>query len=211
VLGGFDPGSSDLDVSAVCARQLDHSTKQEIVCALRHESLPCPARGLELVVYAQPTLRTIGAAPGFELNLNTGARMAFRADYEPGEERHWFAIDRSILAAHGEALFGPPARELFVPPPRAELLELVADTVRWFRDTDAVTGDAVLNACRALRFAVEGVWSSKPAAGAWALEQGESPLVARALAAGAGERLPSSEVHELLEDVKRRVRAAATG
>jgi hypothetical protein len=35
--------------------------------------------------------------------------MQFRADLEPVEgERHWFAIDRSVLAGHGIAVFGPP-------------------------------------------------------------------------------------------------------
>src|SRR5215208_5448951 len=66
--------------------------------ALRHDAVPCPARGLELVVYALATVQQSTGAPGFELNLNTGARMDFRADHEPGEiEDFWFAIDRSIV------------------------------------------------------------------------------------------------------------------
>ena len=81
------------------AAHVDQTTKQAIVEALRHESLPCPARGLEFVLYAEPVIRSATTEPGFELNLNSGARMSFRADYEPGEERHWFAIDRAILAA----------------------------------------------------------------------------------------------------------------
>ena len=98
-LGDFDQSLSDLDVAAVTATHAGRTTKQAIVELLRHESLPCPARGLEFVLYAEPVIHTATTDPGFELNLNSGARMSFRADYEPGEERHWFAIDRSVLAA----------------------------------------------------------------------------------------------------------------
>ena len=74
------------------------ATKQAIVERLRHEALPCPARGLELVVYPLATARAGGGEPGFELNLNTGADMGFRVDEAPGEiEGFWFAIDRAIL------------------------------------------------------------------------------------------------------------------
>ena len=53
----------------------------------------------------------------------------------------------------------------------------------------------MLNACRALRFARTGEWSSKPAAGAWALDNGiGSPVVATALDArsGAGRVRPEA-------------------
>src|SRR5215210_4305665 len=130
VLGGFDHDLRHLDVAAASTTRVNQKTKQAIVEALRHESLPCPARGLEFVLYAEPVLRTATIDPGFELNLDTGARMSFRVDYEPGAERHWFAIDRSIVAGHGKALYGPPARELFAPIPRGPLLEVVAESIR---------------------------------------------------------------------------------
>src|SRR5439155_26035764 len=210
-LGGFDSYLSDLDVAAVGAAHVDQTTKQAIVEALRHESLPGPARGRELVLYAEPVIRSATTEPGFELNLNSGARMSFRADYEPGEERHWFAIDRAILAAYGKPLFGPRAGALFAPIPRGPLLEVVAKAVEWHRDAQVVGSDAVLNACRALRFAAEDVWTSKIAAGTWALERHEeSRLVARALAARQSqEPLSSREVRRFLEEVELRVREAA--
>ena len=210
-LGDFDQSLSDLDVAAVTATHAGRTTKQAIVELLRHESLPCPARGLEFVLYAEPVIHTATTDPGFELNLNSGARMSFRADYEPGEERHWFAIDRSVLAAHGLPLFGPPADELFAPIPRGPLLEVVAEAVQWHRETHVAGSDAVLNACRALRFAADGVWSSKLAAGAWALERHEAPrLVAQALAARqSGEPLSAHDVGRFLEGVELRVRQAA--
>lgn len=193
-LHAYEPGRSDIDVTVVVAGALPHATKQAIVERLRHEALPCPARGLELVVYPLATSRSGGGEPGFELNLNTGAEMGFRADEEPGEiEGFWFAIDRSILREHGVPLSGPPPADLFAPIPRATLLPLVQESIRWHRDSDVPLGsDTVLNTCRGLRFAREGRWSSKRDAGIWAAHE---PIVRAALA---GEELERGAVMRFL-------------
>ena len=128
-LGAYEPGRSDLDVSAVVAAPLAPETKRALVAALRHEALPCPARGLELVVYPLATVQAATSEPGFDLNLNTGERMDFRADEAPGDiEGFWFAIDRAILRDHGIAVHGPPVAELFAPIPREAVLPLLAES-----------------------------------------------------------------------------------
>ena len=143
-LGAYEHGRSDIDVTAVVAEPLDEATKRALVEALRHEALPCPARGLELVVYPLATARSGGGEPGFELNLNTGARMDFRADFEPGDiEGFWFAIDRSILREHGIPVHGPPAGELIAEIPREALLPLLAESVQWHRDSATPTAGDV--------------------------------------------------------------------
>ena len=171
-LGAYEPGRSDLDVSAVVAAPLAPEAKRALVAALRHEALPCPARGLELVVYPLATVQAATSAPGFDLNLNTGERMDFRVDEAPGDiEGFWFAIDRAILRDHGIALHGPPVAELFAPIPREAVLPLLAESVRWHRDSDVPVGsDVVLNTARALHFADTGVWVSKREAGSRYLE-----------------------------------------
>jgi hypothetical protein len=171
-LGAYDPGRSDVDVTAVVAEPLAPETKQALVAALRHEALPCPARGLELVVYPLATVRSGSGEPGFDLNLNSGADMAFRADEAPGDiEGFWFAIDRAILRDHGVPLHGPPAAELFAPVPREAVLPLLAESVRWHRDSDVPVGsDVVLNTARSLHFADTGQWVSKRAVGAYFLD-----------------------------------------
>ncbi len=165
-LGGYEHGRSDIDVTAVVAEPLDEATKRALVEALRHEALPCPARGLELVVYPLATARSGGGEPGFELNLNTGARMDFRADLEPGDiEGFWFAIDRSILREHGIPVHGPPAGELIAEIPREALLPLLAESVQWHRDSATPTeGDVILNTARTQHFVDTGHWISKPEA-----------------------------------------------
>jgi hypothetical protein len=187
-LGDYLHGRSDLDVAAVTHATNALSTREGVVTALRHESLPCPARGLEFVLYPLAAVRAPSVQPGFDLNLNTGARMEFRVDYEPDpEEAHWFAIDRAILAEHGVALLGPVPRDVFAPLPRNLLLPLLVTSLRWHSRGAARGDDAVLNACRTLRYAAEARWSPKPEAGAWALGRvGDAELVEEALAARRG-------------------------
>ena len=106
------------------------------------------------------------------------------------------------------ALTGPPAAEVFAHIRRPELVPALVESVRWHREHEAASGNAVLNACRALRFAEEGRWSSKPAAGHWAAERGVAPedLVAQALTARTeGGRLDSSGVAGFLESVEARL------
>lgn len=204
-LHAYEPGRSDIDVTVVVAGALPPATKQAIVERLRHEALPCPARGLELVVYPLATTRGGGGEPGFELNLNTGADMTFRVDAEPGEiEGFWFAIDRAILREHGVALAGPPPAELFAPIPRAALLPLLRESIDWHRDSEVPLGtDVVLNTCRALRFATEGTWSHKREAGAWAAGD---PVVDAALA---GRPVDRAEVTRFLDAAAARLDDAA--
>ena len=169
-LDGYDPQRSDIDVAVVCRRPLAADVKARVAAAVRHEALPCPARGLELVVYAEPTVRAASREPGYELNLNTGRAMPYHFSPAPGDgAAHWYPIDRAILREHAIALAGPPASSLFGALPRAALLDVLAESVRWhLRAGTARADDAVLNACRALRFATDGAWVSKPAAGEWA-------------------------------------------
>lgn len=204
-LGDFDPVRSDVDVAAVSRDVLLADQKLQIGAVLRHESLPCPARGLELVVYPASTARVATPKPGYELDLNTGRAMPFRLSLDPADApgRHWYVIDRAIIREHGLALDGPPPGGVFAPIPRAMVLRALRESIRWHElSNDARLDDAVLNACRAWSFAVDGTWTSKAAAATWARERltgdGEA-LVADAMAARTGGAvLDRSEVEPFL-------------
>jgi hypothetical protein len=199
-LGGYVPGRSDLDVAVVVHDRLGDERAAALVAAARHEALPCPARGLELVVYTREVAAAGGGDPGFELNLNTGAAMATRLERAAttvGD--HWFAIDRAILAARGIALAGPPAGEVFRSAPRPVLLALLDDALRW---QGAAPDDAVLNAHRSLRFARDGRWSAKQDA------EGDDPLVSQALAARRGTgSVPRAAAGRYLETARHELAA----
>lgn len=209
-LGEYAPGRSDLDVAAVARAAVPAELAEAVVAAVRHEALPCPARGLELVLYPLETTRTATTRAGFSLNLNTGAGMTFRAEYEPNPaEEHWFPIDRSILAQRGIALAGPPAAEVFAPIRRDALLPVLIESLEWHGSGAAGADDVVLNSARSLRYALDETWSSKRQAGEWALGVlDDAEVVARALAArSGGDAVDPAEAEAFRLAVFARVRA----
>ena len=94
-----------------------------------------------------------------------------------------FAMTRQ----RGVVLFGPPAAQVLSPIDRSRLLLVLADDLAWALEQE-LGGYAVLNACRALRFAREGTLCSKPEGGAWAVANvvGDRALVEAALRRQAG-------------------------
>lgn len=201
-LDAYRPDRSDVDVALTCAAPLPRATKRDVVAALRHEALPCPARGLELVVYTRDAARSGTPAPGFELELNTGARMDFRATYAPDERPpadglFWYALDRSILHQSGLTLVGEPAPDAFGEV--GGLRALLADALTWWLALPVPDGgpapgaeDAVLGACRSLARVRHGVWLDKVSAGHRVTADGDADaaLITRCIAARDGGTPP---------------------
>ena len=171
-LSAFEPGRSDIDLAVVCAGRLDLDTKHRLVDALRHENLPVPARGLELVVYTVAAAQSGTPEPAFEVELNTGPAMDFRATYggdlrDPADGLFWYGLDRSILRDSAVALVGEPAAKAFGPIAEDDLRRLLVESLRWWMALPLADGpapgaeDAVLGACRALVRVQQGRWLSK--------------------------------------------------
>ncbi|WP_329009823.1 nucleotidyltransferase domain-containing protein [Micromonospora rifamycinica] len=203
-LDAYRPGRSDVDVAVVCQDTLPRRAREELVSRLRHEALPCPARGLELVAYTRAVAGSGTPEPGFEVELNTGPRMPLRATLTPGDRpaadgRFWYGLDRSILHQRGRPLTGPPAGEVFAELSPGDLRDLLVAALRWWLARSAPPGDdpapatvdAVLGACRALVRIHDGDWLSKVAAGRRVIALGRDPeLVRRCVDARAGGPLP---------------------
>jgi predicted nucleotidyltransferase len=153
--GDYEPGRSDVDVVAVTARSLGEDERRALAEAA--ESLPCPARKLELVVYPRGSDR-------HEINLNTGEKVSFDADEDPA---FWFVLDRAIADEHAVALVGPPWRESFEPVSREAVLTALGEALDWQEREEPIGRSSVLNACRAWMWLERGDWGSKPEAAAW--------------------------------------------
>lgn len=216
-LDAYQPERSDIDVALVCSQPLSVPAKRSLVDALRHESLPCPARGLELVVYRADVAAAGRPDPGFELELNSGPRMPFKVTWtgdaaKPENGTFWYAIDRSILAERGLTVFGAEATAVFRSVADDVLTELLIAGLQWQAAAQASataqtsgtaqaggarSDDAVLNACRAWQRMVTGHWCGKVAAGQRVLlDQPSAELadvVAGALAARSGGAPPSAD------------------
>jgi len=174
-LADYDPRRSDIDVQAVATERLSLSERAGLARRLAHEALPNPARGLEFVLYAREDLGAVGG-PRFQLNLNSGPRMArhvaYDADEDPG---FWFAIDVSIARQAGVSLIGPPASVVFPEPSADVLVTAVLDALGFYADAPDARDQALLNACRAWSWAVDGVWRSKAESARWAMHRLADP------------------------------------
>ncbi|MGW5558977.1 nucleotidyltransferase domain-containing protein [Micromonospora sp. NPDC003944] len=204
-LGAYQAGRSDVDVALLSAGPLTGAAKQALVARLRHEALPCPARGLELVVYDRAVAASGTPEPGFEVELNTGAGMPFRRTLDPADRpgtdgRFWYGLDRSILHQSGLALLGPPAGEAFADLAPADLRRLLIEALTWWlalptppADQPAPGAeDAVLGACRSLVRHRDGVWLAKVPAGRRLIDAGDpAEVIARAITARHGGPPPT--------------------
>ena len=175
-LGDFDPARSDVDVQAISTARLARPELERLAADLSHPQLPCPARGLEFVLYARDE------APAFQLNLNTGPRMEQHAGYDAdAEPRFWFVLDLAIARESSRPLVGLPPAALLPELPRPQVLEALGESLDWFRAHDATA--AVLAACRAWAWASGEGWLSKGDAADWAAARlPDAAPVAKALA-----------------------------
>jgi len=180
-LGDFDPVASDLDVQVVTTVRLARTEREDLVARLSHPALACPVRGLELVVYAREDLDD-PLGPAFQLNLNTGPRMAQHVAYEPSEDpRFWFVLDIAIGREAGRALAGPPPAEVFPEPPLPLVRSSLQQALAWFAANDPRGGQAALAAARAWAWAEDGRWLAKGPAAVWLTSRVAGELEARSL------------------------------
>lgn len=221
-LGAYQADRSDVDVALVCAGPLTEAGKRSLVARLRHEALPCPARGLELVVYQRAVAAAGSPEPGFEVELNTGRAMPFRRTLDPADRPSadglfWYGLDRSILHQSGLSLHGPAAADVFADLTPIDLRRLLVEALSWWLalptppDDGPAPGteDAVLGACRSLVRHRDGVWLSKVAAGRRLVDGGDpAEVIRRAIATRHGGPPPTGPEARAFQE---RVRAEIAG
>jgi hypothetical protein len=169
VLGGFDARRSDVDILVVCDGPMTSTQQSAAAEALSEQHLPCPGRGLELSIVTLQVAQHPVAEPAFELHLTTAPEDTRVIDGhqlggDPDLVLH-FAVCR-----RGGRLMGPglPPAEVFGPVADGLVFAQLATELHW--SAEHAPGEyAVLNACRAWRFAVDGALVSKVDGGEWAL------------------------------------------
>jgi predicted nucleotidyltransferase len=144
--GGFDPGTSDVDLVAV----VDGPPRDRQALAAEVAALRSPVRDLELVVYVQ------GRRPGdFELNLNHGVD---RPDAEP----FWFVIDAALAQEQAVPVWGErPWSEFFEPVRPDEIRGAMQASLDWAGRQGAEDEFARLQAARVRHYLEHGEWITK--------------------------------------------------
>lgn len=210
-LGGYVEGESDLDILAVCRRPIDEPTRRAVADQLLAATAGCPARGLEFTLYRLDVVSALPDKADFEVNVNGGPRMPALVQLPEGQPAFWYVLDRAIAHRHGIAIVGPPAETVIADVPRATLLSMMGESMRWHRQHEKATLYSVLNACRAWRFADQDVLGSKLDGARWARERWSSPALIDAavdLRHGRVAALDAGEVDRMLDHVEHQLDAA---
>ncbi|MET9827935.1 aminoglycoside adenylyltransferase domain-containing protein [Streptomyces sp. NPDC006385] len=214
-LGDYRHGRSDTDVTVVVDGALPGRALPGLATALAHPALPCPAAGLELVVYDEDFAARPSGAAGYLLDLNSGPSLPGKVSLDPAQSSaFWYVIDRSVAHQAGRVLYGSPAREVIAEPARADVLAALRASVRE-HSTGAghLADNRVLNGCRSVQFCRTGRWQAKrrAAQAVAASEERFRPLVNAALRSyerpsrTAAAALPTADVRAFLAWVAERV------
>lgn len=171
--GGFGP-TSDVDIQAA----VDRPTRDEIqalVARIRHPILPCPAAGLEFVLYHVDVLAAPTPPLRWSLNLNGGPSREEKVSTDPASESwHWFLLDLAIGRQTARTLYGEDIRNVVGPISQADQRAAIAESAAWHRRHPEGSLNQAANAARGLRFLRTGQWESKPDALDWTSALGYS-------------------------------------
>ncbi|TQM32205.1 aminoglycoside adenylyltransferase domain-containing protein [Nocardia bhagyanarayanae] len=213
-LADYRHGRSDVDVTVVVGPALPGRAVREMAKVLAHPTLPCPAAGLELVIYDSEFAKRPSVAAGYSLNLNTGPLLPSRADFDPTRSpAFWYVIDRSIAHQSGRLLYGSPVRQVVAAPHDRDLYAAILASVREHADgVGHLSDNQVLNGCRSVAFCRTGRWQAKRTAARLIAQTEEAfrPLIEAALHSfqrprSAAVPLPAADVHAFLSWVADRI------
>lgn len=172
--GGYSQGS-DLDVQAA-VEDPTSSEIERLVEMINHEALPCPAAGLEFVLYDRDVLVDPSPPMQWALNLNGGPQRSPSVSIDfTSEAWFWFVLDLAVVRDLSVALHGRDLVDVVGMFSRDVQIAAIADSVRWHAAHLPDGPSRGANAARGLRFIETGTWGSKPEGLAWLASTGRSP------------------------------------
>lgn len=187
-MGCFRWEKSDLDFLAVVREAPPLEEKAALIHALLDRTHEAPPKGIEMSVVLEEVCRNFRHPAPFELHFSN--MHLDRARENPEQYcREMQGADPDLAAhfamvrARGWSWSPVPADELFAPVPMDALLDSIRSDVAG-ADVQENPAYAVLNACRAVALAEEGLLLSKSEGARWALEhfpEEHWPVVSAAL------------------------------
>jgi predicted nucleotidyltransferase len=170
VAGGFDPGTSDLDLLVAVSADIDDATLESLrrmhdQLALAH---PEWADRIDVAYISAAALKTFKEHDSSLVVISPGEPI-HRTRTDPGWIMNWH-VAREV----GVSLLGPPPHELIATTSETEFVSAVRFHMRWMlakaesSDAPELGAYAVVTACRALYTCSTGAQASKDAAARWA-------------------------------------------
>jgi streptomycin 3"-adenylyltransferase len=185
-LGDYHASKSDLDIVGVLFDPLSNSQKNDLAKNLDSRFFPCPAKGLDLVLFAENAVKHITPKPSFEFWFSTGAGWPNeRWESDCCKE---MLIFLELCRQHGITLYGQDPNQIFATVDKRLLVETFLEMLEWHQTKildvvhDPKGQHSILNACRILAFIHEDRLLSKSDGGRWLLyREADNDIVRKAL------------------------------
>ena len=129
----FDMRRSDIDVLMTCATSIGIDAKEALGQRLTHDSLPCPAHGVDLLIYLASEVMELRRAPRYEFSISSG--VDWKDEIDLGGAYPGGLIDLAAARQVGMSFFGSTPQDVLGQCPDEWILEELASGVRWQVDT----------------------------------------------------------------------------
>ena len=178
----FNPQKSDIDLILVVRDTVSFDDKLRFTNELLALDDAAPEKGFELSIVKKEFCQPFTYPTPFEYHFSHGHKDAFLNDIT-GYIEKMQGVDKdlgahfTIINQFGIPLYGPPVREVFAPVPKKDYFDSI-----WY-DVEHAKEDIldspmyiVLNLCRVLGYARDGLVLSKKTGGEWGAEHVPQPF-----------------------------------
>jgi hypothetical protein len=200
----FYPLTGDIDFIVVTENKLTVPQKKDIIAFL--QSIDAGDAPPEMSVVTAASLADPVFPSPFELHYSRSTREVYTAGKISWEEprfdtdlpAHYFSIRE-----RGVCLYGKPIKDIFPEVPPEMFMASIVQDLHWLRQEAGRVPfyTVVLNPCRALAYAREGVYLSKKEGADWGLKNlpaGYTTLIESALAAYSGAKAANPPPQSIL-------------